>query len=218
MSTQTTSTRVRLPPEQRAAEIVRAAKQIARADGLGALAVRSIAAAAQVTPGLVTHYFSLDELVAKAYVALAAEEYAEMTKAFESLSGPAEKLDAVLESSLSEEYAAVTFVWVESWAIARRNPFLKSALREQAAVWHRLISGLIDEGRRRLEFHVESADESAWQLLALMDGTSAHASMRAVDDPLTASTLRRSAAAILGRVDTSTHRGTADDQPTIPKT
>lgn len=201
MSTKIASTRVRLSREQRAAEIVRAAKQIARADGLGALAVRPIAALAQITPGLVTHYFSLDELIAKAYTALAEEEYDEMTEAFENLPGPVEKLDAVLESSLSEEYAAVTFVWVESWAVARRNPHLKSALREQATVWHRLIRDVIEEGMHRREFDVESADETAWQLLALIDGTSAHASMREVDDPLTASTLRRSAAAILGRSD-----------------
>ena len=201
MSKNIAGTRVRLPPEQRAAEIVRAAKQIARDEGLGALAVRPIAALAQVTPGLVTHYFSLDELIAKAYTALASEEYDEMTKAFENLPGPVEKLDAVLESSLSEEYAAVTFVWVESWAVARRNPHLKSALREQAGVWHRLVRDIIEEGMSLLEFHVESADETAWQLLALIDGTSAHASMREVDDPLTESTLRRSAAAILGRFE-----------------
>ncbi len=201
MSTKIAGTRVRLSREQRAAEIVRAAKQIARDEGLGALAVRPIAALAQVTPGLVTHYFSLDELIARAYTALAEEEYDEITKAFENLPGPVEKLDAVLESSLSAEHAAVTFVWVESWAVARRNPQLKSALREQAAAWHRLVRDIIEEGTRRLEFHVESADETAWQLLALIDGTSAHAAMREVDDPLTASTLRRSAAAILGHID-----------------
>lgn len=201
MSTKNASARVRLTPERRASEIVHAAKQIARTEGLGALAVRSIAEAAQVTPGLVTHYFSLDELVAKAYTALAAEEYDEMLKAFETLPGPVEKIDAVIESSLSEEYAAVTFVWVESWAVARRNPRLKSALREQAAVWHQLISDVIEEGRHRLDFHVESADETAWQLLALIDGTSAHAAMREIDDPLTAHTLRHSVAAILGRGD-----------------
>ncbi|WP_102193811.1 TetR/AcrR family transcriptional regulator [Microbacterium aurantiacum] len=208
MSTKIASTRVRLSPEERAAEILSAAKQIARADGLGALAVRPIAAVAQVTPGLVTHYFSLDELISKAYTALAADEYGAMIKAFESLPGPIEKLDAVLESSLSEEYAAVNFMWVESWAIARRNPHLKSALREQAAVWHQLISDIVEEGVRHGEFHVDDAQATAWQLLALIDGTSAHASMRDIDDPLTASTLRRSAAAILGRVDRSMQRST----------
>ena len=199
MSTKGAGKRVRLSPEQRAAEIVRSATRIARTDGLGALSVRAIAEAASVTPGLVTHYFSLDELVARAYTSLASEEYEQMRGLFEDLAGPVEKLDAVLDSSLSEEYAAVTFVWVESWAVARRNSYLRSALREQARVWHQLVHEIVEEGLRRGDFRVASPHETAWQILALIDGTSAHAAMRESDDPLTASTLRQSAAAILGR-------------------
>lgn len=200
MSTKAAGKQVRLSPEQRAAEIVRAATRIARTEGLGALSVRSIAEIAGVTPGLVTHYFSLDELVARAYTALASEEYHQMRGLFAELPGPVEKLDAVLESSLSEDYAAVTFVWVESWAVARRNSYLKSALREQAQSWHQLVRELVEEGLRRGDFHIDSPHETAWQILALIDGTSAHAAMRDSDDPLTTRTLRQSTAAILGRV------------------
>ena len=53
MSTKAAGKRVRLSPEHRAAEIVRAAARVARADGLGALSMRSVAETAAVTPGLV---------------------------------------------------------------------------------------------------------------------------------------------------------------------
>lgn len=201
MSTTGSGTRMRLLPEQRAGEIVRAAKDIARTDGIGALSVRSVAQRAHVTPGLITHYFSLDELVAKAYTALASEEYDELSGSLQKVRGSLKKLDVVLDSSVGEQYAAVTFVWVESWAIARRNGLLRFALREQSQAWHGLLRAVVEEGMRDGDFQVDSPDEAAWQLLALIDGTSAHSAIRETEDRETLRTLRRSAFAILGATD-----------------
>lgn len=199
MSTKDSRVRVRLSPEQRATEILRAAVKIARDEGLGALSVRSVATGAGIAAGLVTHYFSLDELVAKTYATIASEEYAETANALAALSNPVEKLDTVLGASPEAEYAASAFVWVESWAVARRNPQLRIELREQSERWHRLLSDLIEQGMRAGDFMVDDPSEAAWQLLALIDGTNAHAAMREIDDPLTAHILRRSAAAMLGQ-------------------
>lgn len=137
--------RVRPSPEQCVAEIADAAKRLRRAAELAAVSVWSLAEAAHVARGQVTHDFPLDEIVALADAALAADESWEMLEALSEMPCPVEKLAAVLASAISED-VAVTLMWVEIRALARQNAQLDLAAREEADAWRRLVSGVVDDG------------------------------------------------------------------------
>jgi hypothetical protein len=49
------------------------------------------------------------------------------------------------------------------------------------ARWQQLIAQLVDAGRAEGRFRTEEPDAVAWQLLAMIDGLSAHALARGTD-------------------------------------
>ncbi|WP_295035784.1 TetR family transcriptional regulator, partial [uncultured Microbacterium sp.] len=75
MSTSSTPRPKRMPPEQRERAILDAAIALARQNGIAGLTVRTVAAAAGVTPALVAHYRpSMDAFVADVFGAIVEAE------------------------------------------------------------------------------------------------------------------------------------------------
>ena len=164
---------------ERAAEIARTAREIARYDGLDAITLRAIAARIGVTPALVSHYEpSTEGLVATTFGAIAGAELAEITRELSALPSSVEALRALIDTLLGPDRSTVTTVWLDAWSVGRRNLALAREVGVQMDAWQAFLVALLNRGSARGEFAVADSGALAWQLLAIIDGINAHAVVR----------------------------------------
>jgi DNA-binding transcriptional regulator YbjK len=195
----TPRTRVRKTPDGRRAEIAAAARATALGEGLQAVTQRAVAVQASVAPALVAHYVgSMDELVADAFSAIVADELDDVAALVHAETAPCAKVAALLETTLNGSRQDVTLVWVQAWALGRRNEPLAEAVRQQMNSWQSLIRELVEEGVRSSEFRCEDPAGAAWHLLAMIDGLNAHALVRWGAPAVQESAATRAAEALLG--------------------
>lgn len=179
MSTPVRTRAARKSPAERSAEIAEAARRIALEQGLAAVTLRSIAAHAGVAPALVAHYHpSMETLVADAFATVVAEEIEEVAGLLAALPGPRERLGTLLDTLLDGTRDDVTIVWVEAWALGRRNEALAASVREQMDAWQAVVQGVIEDGSATAGFQTTDAAAAAWQLLGMIDGLNAQALVR----------------------------------------
>lgn len=173
----------RKAPEERRAEIDAAARELALTEGLTAVTLRGVAARAGVTPALVAHYRpSMDELVAETFRLIVAAELREVAPAHAEAAAPTalvtERLAALVHTLLDGGREDVTLIWVEAWALGRRNETLAAAVREQMDAWQAVVHDLIAAGVAADEFEVDDPGAVAWQLIGMIDGLNAQALVR----------------------------------------
>lgn len=199
MSTPTRARASRKSPAQRSAEIADAARHVALEQGLAAVTLRSIAARASVTPALVAHYQpNMDALVATTFGTIVAAEIDEVERLLAALPGPRERLGALLDTLLDGSRDDVTVVWVEAWAIGRRNDALAASVREQMDAWQGVVQGVVEEGVAEAGFETDDAAATAWQLLGMIDGLNAQALVRWGDASDRGSLIHRAVEGMLG--------------------
>lgn len=169
----------RRPPEERRAELATAARDLALAEGLAAVTLRGVAARAGVTPALVAHYHpAMDQLVASAFTAVVAAELAELRPLLAGTDGPSARVAALLRTLLDGTRDDVTLVWVEAWALGRRNEALAAAVRAQMDAWQELVLSVVEDGVAAGDFTADDPAQTAWQLLGMIDGLNAQALVR----------------------------------------
>jgi AcrR family transcriptional regulator len=169
----------RKSPAERAAEIADAARGVALEHGLYAVTLRSIAARIDVAPALVAHYEpNMDALVASTFGTIVSDELAEVGDLVAALPTPRERLALLLETLLDGTRDDVTVVWVEAWALGRRNEALAATVRDEMDHWRAFVQGIVDAGIAAGEFETDDAASVAWQLLGMIDGLNAHALVR----------------------------------------
>lgn len=176
----------RKTPQERAAEILTAARSIALEDGLVAVTQRAVAARVGVAPALITHYHSsMDQLVADTFCALVGGELHEVQDV--TRSGPArQRLQDLVRAALDPARDDVTAVWVDAWSLGRRNPALAAAVREQTGAWRGHVETIVREGIRAGEFADVDAADVAWLLIGLVDGLNAQSVVHDRHDPASA--------------------------------
>ena len=166
----------RKSPAERSAEIADAARSIALEHGLAAVTLRSIAARIDVAPALVAHYEpNMEALIASTFAAVVAAEIEEVVALLGELATPRERLSALLETLLDGTRDDVTVVWVEAWALGRRNDALAAAVRGQMDAWQAVVQGVIEAGIAVGDFEADDAASVSWQLLGMIDGLNAQA-------------------------------------------
>ena len=199
MSTTDSRARTRKDPAERASEILEAATALAQESGLGALTLRAVAQRAGVASGLIAHYQpSMDDLVARVYGDLVAEEIREIRGLLAEEAGPAARMARLIVTLLDGSREDLTVVWVESWAMARRNQALAAAVREQMSRWQRLLVEVVDEGCEREVFRTDQAADVAWQIMGMIDGINAQSLVRDVDPATAITQTARAAETLLG--------------------
>ena len=199
MSTPGTRTRTRKSPHQRSAEIHSAAVEIARENGLSALTLRAVAARAGVAPGLVAHYAdSMDDLVARAFRELVASELEQVRAEVTLVEDPPARLARMIATVLASDHDDITLVWVDAWSLGRGSAALGAAIDEQMGAWQAFISGIIEDGRAGGLFRTDAPDAVAWQILAMIDGISAHALTRGTDAAAFAMRLAQACETLVG--------------------
>jgi AcrR family transcriptional regulator len=169
----------RRPPAERRAELAAAARDLALAEGLAAVTLRGVAARAGVTPALVAHYHPvMDELVASAFATIVSAELAEVRALLRSCSDPTARVAALVSTLLDGTRDEVTVVWVEAWALGRRNDALAAAVREQMDAWQAVIREVVEEGVASGAFTADDPAAVAWLLLGMIDGLNAQGLVR----------------------------------------
>ena len=199
MSSTSMKVRTRKSPAQRSAEILEAATQLAREQGLSALTLRAVAERAGVASGLIAHYHpSMDDLVARVYSDLVTAEIGEVEALLAGHDRAAGRMAALIETLLDGTREDLTVVWVEAWALGRRNTALAGAVREQMDAWHRLVAAVIDDGCASGAFATASSSDAAWQLLGMIDGLNAQSLARGIEGEGYATKMARAAEILLG--------------------
>ena len=171
----------RLPPEERERSILRGAVTLATESGLEALTVRAIAARVGVTPALVAHYRPvMESFVAEVFTTIVAAERDEVIASYDPGVDLRTNLLRLIETLLDDSRDDVAMVWVQSWALGARNEALGARVRAEMDLWHSALEDLIARAiaedpalHGRPEAPIDPAS-SAWMLLAMVDGMSAH--------------------------------------------
>lgn len=165
----------RLPPEERERSIVDGAVALAAESGLEALTVRAVAARVGVTPALVAHYRPvMESFVAEVFTAIVAAERDEVIASYDSSVDLRTNLLRLIETLLDDSRDDVAMVWVQSWALGARNEALGIRVRAEMDLWHSALEGLIARAVAEDATLRVDPDSSAWMLLAMVDGMSAH--------------------------------------------
>jgi AcrR family transcriptional regulator len=199
MSSTSSKVRTRKSPAQRSAEILEAATQLAREQGLSALTLRAVAERAGVASGLIAHYQpSMDDLVARVYGDLVAAEIGEVEALLAGRDRADARMGALIVTLLDGTREDLTVVWVEAWALGRRNPALAVAVREQMDAWHRMVAAVIDDGCASGAFTTPSSSDAAWQLLGMIDGLNAQSLARGIEGEGYVEKMARAAEILLG--------------------
>ncbi|PFG42868.1 TetR family transcriptional regulator [Isoptericola jiangsuensis] len=172
------ATRRRLDPAARRAQVVETACAIARADGLAQVTTRAVAARAGITAALVSHYVpSMDELVADVFGRVVTAELDDVAALLDGVP-PARALELLVRTLLDGDRDDVTLVWVESWALGRRNEALAARVRDRMDAWKSLVRRVIDAGVATGDLEVADPDAAAWQVLGMIDGLNAQSLVR----------------------------------------
>ncbi|MFB7842737.1 TetR/AcrR family transcriptional regulator [Microbacterium sp. NPDC056052] len=198
MSTSSTPRPKRMPPEQRERAILDAAVGLARQGGIAGLTVRTVAAAAGVTPALVAHYRpSMDAFVAEVFGAIVGAEREEVVAVGRAGTGLRARITRVVETLLDGDRDDVTLVWVQAWAAGARNEELAARVRLEMDLWQQDLERIVAEGVEAEEISPERAEGVAWLLLATVDGMNAHSLVKWAPEDRGA-LARRTVAALLG--------------------
>ncbi|KQM81216.1 TetR/AcrR family transcriptional regulator [Agromyces sp. Leaf222] len=169
----------RKTPAERSAEIADAARDVALEQGLYAVTLRSIAARIDVAPALVAHYEpNMDALIARTFGTIVATELVEVGSLVAPLETPRAQLAHLLDTLLDGTRDDVTVIWVEAWAMGRRNEALAQRVRDEMDDWQAFLHGIVTAGIEAGEFVTDDAASVAWQLLGMIDGLNAHALVR----------------------------------------
>ena len=174
----------RKPTEQRRAEIVAAACEIALADGLDSVTLRRVADALGVFPGLVSHYFpSVADLVAEVFADVMTHDRDE-TFAMVEVAAPAHllRMRALLHYMLSDERDRISLLWLDAWHGARHRPALQAELVAQMHAWDSRLAVLIQDGVGTGEFRTADALVAAARILATIDGLTVVAAIKSALD------------------------------------
>ena len=176
MSTPVRKKAARKSPAERSAEVAAAARDVALEHGLYAVTLRSVAARVGVTPALVAHYEpNMDALIASTFSAIVGAELAEVRELIARRDTPRERLSLLLATLLDGTRDDVTVIWVEAWALGRRNEALARAVREEMDDWRTAVQGVVVAGVASGDFETDDPASVAWQLLGMIDGLNAHA-------------------------------------------
>lgn len=145
--------RQRLNPADRRRLLLQAARESLSKNGAQGTGVREICKDLNVSPGLLTHYFSgKDSLFLEAYQEMADQHLVELRAVVETRDEPAEsRLKRLFELYFSSEWSEVGTIgtYTGFWSLSQTMPSLKSAFevtfRAQQAAFEGLVMELVAE-------------------------------------------------------------------------
>ncbi|MEH3098792.1 transcriptional regulator BetI [Sphingomonas adhaesiva] len=180
----------RATPEARRLDLIAATARVLAAQGAAGASVRTIAAEAGVSPGLVTHHFGgVARLVEATYDHVAGQVERALDEAMARAGdAPHARLTAYVEASFAPPIADPTLLatWIAFWSMARADPAMAASHARHYAGYRATLEALlaacgVAEPRRRLAaVGVAALVDGLWLELCLSSGTFDEAEARAL--------------------------------------
>lgn len=169
--------RARKPPEERRAEILQRASQIALEQGLERITLRAVADQLGVRPGLISHYFpAAEDLVAAAFeLAVTGER----ERLFSTVGGPTERLARLVHRVTTGEADDLARLWLNARHLGRFSAVLAESLAAQELIDREHMRALIEAGISAGEFRTDDAFAACVRIFVAIDGFSVY--VNAVD-------------------------------------
>jgi AcrR family transcriptional regulator len=148
-------------------QILAAAIEVVREQGLASVRVSDVAERAGTSPAAVIYYFGTkDELFKTAIADVDAAFYSRVWVELERLESGVERLAWLMVRSSYSDW----ILWMDLWVHARRHPELLPTRRAFADRWCVTISDVVRHGQSRGEFAAVDADDVGVRLGALTNG------------------------------------------------
>jgi AcrR family transcriptional regulator len=164
---------------QRRAELLEATRRVVLERGLGNVRIADVAAAGNVSGGLVHYHFSSKDALLVEMLRTVAQRDIERVQAIAADGGSATgRLDRILRHYVPSGPDDEGWrLWVDLWAASLRNPALQGVRRELDDAWDDVLNGVITEGAETGEFSCDDPGAAAERLSALLDGLCARGTL-----------------------------------------
>jgi AcrR family transcriptional regulator len=148
-------------------QILAAAIELLREQGLWTVRVSDVARRAGASPGTVIYYFGTkDQLFAQAIAAADAAFYAGLRPELAQLESATARLARLIHRSSTSDWV----LWVDLWAYARRHADMLTASIDFHRRWCATIADVIRYGQSRGEFGERDVEAIAVRFAAVSNG------------------------------------------------
>ena len=158
--------------EQRRAELLEAARQVVLERGLSNTRVADVAAATQVSGGLIHYHFATKDVLLTEMLRHEAER--DIAKARRMASGSGDvlkRLDRVMREFVPASRNDQTWVlWIDAWGAGLRDESLRAISEELDAAWNEMLLTVITDGVKSGDFKTDDPNGAADRIGALLDG------------------------------------------------
>jgi AcrR family transcriptional regulator len=164
--------RARRSVEVRREEILSTTVELLDRLGLASTRVADVAVALDVSPALVFYHFGTkDDLVAEAFAHAVERDLRRLDKAATG-GDPVERLRRVLRLYGPTGRATGWRIWIDAWAVAQRDPHIRTVLKRLDHQWQDILRGVVDDGVASGAFTCADPEATVARLSALVDGLS----------------------------------------------
>lgn len=156
----------------RRAALLDAAERVALERGLAHARVADVAAATEVSAGLIHYHFTSKQELFAEMLRSAAQRDIDRVRRIANGSGRAiERLDRVLREFIPAEPGEQSWVlWIDAWGAALRDQGLRDITAELDDAWVDIIERVLRDGAASGEFECPDPAAAAWRLAATLDG------------------------------------------------
>jgi AcrR family transcriptional regulator len=164
--------RARRSVEVRREEILTATVDLLDRVGLAATRVGDVAEELGISPALVFYHFGTkDDLVAEAFAHAVERDLGKLDRAVRG-DDPAEQLRRVLRLYGPTGQAIGWRIWIDAWALAQREPHIRTVLRRLDQRWTEALRRVVEGGVAQGAFVCPDPAASVARISALLDGLS----------------------------------------------
>lgn len=164
--------RARRAVDVRRDEILSATVDLIDRVGLAAVRVSDVAAELGISPSLVFYHFGTkDDLVAESFAHAVERDLAQVDRALRG-DDPVEKLRRLLRLYGPTGNAVGWRIWIDAWALAQREPHIRTVLKRLDHRWEVALREVVDDGVAAGAFTCADPGASVARVSALLDGLS----------------------------------------------
>lgn len=151
--------------------LLEAASAVIAVRGFDGATVRDVARQANVSTGLVHHYFdSFPDLLAEAFAREAEVDKDRLAAAAAAIPDPVQRLDKLVALYAPRADDPGWFIWFSAWSAAARQPKLRESAERIHREWASQFEEVLGAGARSGAFTCPDPPGATRRLLSLMDG------------------------------------------------
>ncbi len=170
-ATPTAPGRDRRSPEERRSQLLDAANAVIAVRGFEGVSVRDVAKEAQVSTGLLHHYFaSFQVMLAEAFAHEARNDIERLAADAIAVPDPLARLDRLVARYAPRADDPGWFIWFSAWSAAPRQPLLRETTERLHREWNRQFEDVLTEGASAGIFVCPDPAGSTRRIVSLMDG------------------------------------------------